>query len=794
MPTLNRHFIGTDNATPELIVRWCQQQWPTHLPSGLLFCVPTSLAMRRLRDALTRAYHAFHGVRFTLPAGLVTYFMSRTMSDIATPTEQLSAWDKVFDWLQTEDAQNLVATWLFPGEKAWLSRPAARYAIAQRFITLRATLAEAVLDFTSTAQHPQTQLLESRERNRWAALEALEAKYRETLSTAGLVDPTDVQLACFQNPTPQSIESQADWRLIVACVPDIMPALSKLFEAAPVCDILIQAEEANADAFTNIGAPAPAYWQHTPLHLPDTAIQIAENPADEAHCIEHFLTQSGSLNPADICLGVLNHEVMPTLTSTFATHDIQIFEPDPIRLTDQPAVRLLQTLFQLHQESRIDFIRPLLSSSEVTNLFDTSYTQLRTDYNELIEQHQPTTLQDALQFTPEDAPLHALLMKIQQWLHQIHADPSEGSRAILTELFGAAHADPVKHAILFSTLETLQQLFQEISTIRLPDTQPSIALLDARLRQITLHPIRGASDCSYEGRLEILWSSAKVFVFSGLNEGLFPDTTFEDAFLPNHFRTQLGLRADHTRIARDAYLLETLCKRIPERNILLICSRINQGGEWLKPSRLFFQCTPEQRKARVQKLFLEAPTKTVPLGATSAIKLTSALDTWAEQPQIKRLSASAIRTFLTAPIDFWIQYVLKLKDTSPLPSGVPENLFGTLIHSTLEQLPKVKSADPTEIEAFLVATFTELFAQQYGTSPNTELLAVRRAGIKRLQSAAQCEAESRLQGWETHYIEGNTRNTSWEVTLDVDGRPITLYGKIDRIDYNASTGTWRIID
>ena len=72
MPTPTRHFIGTSDATPELIVRWCQQQWPTHLPEGLLFCVPTEIPAEMDAETL-HAYllrdkkKAVGKVRFALP-------------------------------------------------------------------------------------------------------------------------------------------------------------------------------------------------------------------------------------------------------------------------------------------------------------------------------------------------------------------------------------------------------------------------------------------------------------------------------------------------------------------------------------------------------------------------------------------------------------------------------------------------------------------------------------------------------------------------------------------------------
>lgn len=794
MPTPTRHFIGTSAATPELIVRWCQQQWPTHLPEGLLFCVPTSLAMRRLRDALTKAYHAFHGVRFTLPAGLVSYFSTTERHTLATPSEQLTAWDKVFDWLQTEDEENLVATWLFPGKKSWLARAASRYTVAQRFIQLRSTLAENILDFSAVAQHPHTKTLEPREKHRWEALAALEAKYREVLTTAQLRDPTDAQLATFREPIAHPIESNLQWRLIIACIPDMMPALEGLFNAAPACDILVQAEPSEADRFTSAGTPDPTYWQQAQLSIADDCIKIAETPIEEAATIEAFLAKSGRVAPSKICLGVLNHEVMPTLTASFAAHGIRIFEPDPIHLSAQPAVRLLQTLFRFFQVHRVDVLVPLLSSPELATFVKSDYTTLRKEYADLIEGHQPTQLADAIGFLPPESPLRALFQQIRHWLQGFANHPCEGARTLLTDLYGTCHTDPVKDAMRFATFDALQQLFEELENIRLDGVVPTLELLNARLNQITLHPIRGAAECSYEGRLEFLWSTAERFALAGLNEGIFPDTQFEDAFLPNQFRSALGLRADHTRLSRDAYLVETLCKRIPAEAICLSCSRINHRGDWLKPSRLFFRCPPKQQKERARKLFLTTPDKKTLSSADTALTLPTAPHTWGSPNPITRLSPSAISTFLMSKLDFWLKYVLKLKDTEALPHGVPANTFGTLIHSALETLPQTASTDPDELNTFLANAFLKAFAEQYGTTPSVELLAVRHAGLKRLARAAELEAASRQQGWQTQFVENGLNNKRWEVKLEIDGTPIILHGNVDRIDKNTHTGQWRIID
>ena len=796
MPKPTLHLIGNDTSAPRQIVQWCLQQWPHALPEGLVFCVPSAQAMRRLRDTLVRAYSAFQGVHFTQPAGLTNYFAHAPSETVATATEQLCVWDRVFDWLAQADSDHLVSQWLFPGKKEWLTRPAARYTVAQRFIKLRATLAEACLDFGGVAAHPQTKLLDARERGRWAALDALETQYREQLAELNLIDPADVQLEIFRHPQALPLEDQTDWRLIVACVPDMMPALHTLLEAAPRCDILVQANPSEVERYTAYGIPDPHYWLQAPLSFSDTSITLAETPADEAACIEHFVARTGTVNPYQICLGVLNRDIMPTLTGTFATHGIRIFEPSPIPLLRQPTTRILQNLFKLARTPHVGLLLPLLTIPEATASVGSNYATLRRALIELIDRHRPATLESALGFAKPDFPEKLFLKQVLRWLETLRQNPCQGARAILIELFGNQTVNPVKDALLFATFEALQQLFSEIEEVRVPNVTPSEALLMTRLSQTALHPIRGTSDTSYEGRFEILWSDAKQFAVAGLNEGIFPDTTFEDTFLPNNFRRKLGLRSDINRISRDAYILETLAGRVDPAYLKLTCSRMNANGDWMKPSRLFFRCDHASRAARAKRFFLDPAAQTLSEGALSSLALASSPAEWLQtHPHtLTRLSPSAIARFLTAPVYYWMEKVLKLVETVPLEDGIQPNVFGTLIHEALEALPETEATTVDALEQMLKATFDQKFYALYGTDPNVELLALRHAAHKRLKQAAAVEAQLRQEGWKTVYRESDTRKGAWEVPVNVEGQWVTLYGQIDRVDYNASTQTWRVID
>ncbi len=792
MGTPTRHLIGRDCAAPQGITRWCRARWPEQLPPGLIFCVPTSLALRRLRDALTRAYGAFQGVRFLTPSALPTLFTPTAPEALATPAEGLRVWDRVVDWLQAIDDDHLVARWLFPGKREWLARPRARYAVARKLIQLRATLAEAGLDFAAVANHPETAALGARECGRWQALDALESKARELLRELKLVDPIDHQLATFRNPAAQPQEVSAEWQLIIACVPDFMPTLATLFAAAPHCDILVQAEADEGDRFDELGRPLPEVWGKQDLHLPDAALRVAETPAEEAATIDRWLDTFETIDPAELALCLLNPEVIPPLTTRLKQHALTIFEPEPISLSTRPPARALKALSALAADPRPDRLFALLSLPEVTAALKAPYAELRAALLETFELHHPQTLSAVARFT-SNAALKVFVAQCVQWMEAFRANAVEGARTFLSELYGARQLDPTRDPLDFATFEALHALFTELSHLRVGGESIPPELLEACLKEVALHPVRQGADCAYEGRLEVLWSEAPLLVLGGLNEGFFPDTAFEDIFLPNHFRRLLGLRNDRTRVARDAYLLATACAMRRAEHLCLTTSRASMRGDWLKPSRLLFQCDAPTQATRARRLFSDPTTRPSEGDATSALRFAENPIRWREAKAPTRLSSSQIKAYLASPLMWWLTYPMRLEDTpDELPEGVSPSLLGNLIHATLAGLKDLpKTAAPLLYEA-LKADFDRRFALQYGATPDIELLAAQNSAHHRLRAMARLEDELSLEGWQTLYTEADTKD--WTTELALPTGSVTLYGQIDRVDYHPSEKIWRVID
>lgn len=792
MPAPTLSFVGRDAAAPALVARWCRARWPERLPQGLFFCVPTSLASRRLRDALTEAYGAFQGVRFLLPSALPTLFAPSPAIPPATPGEMLRVWDGVFDWLREADAESAVARWLFPGRNGWLGRPRARYAVARRLMALRATLAERCLDFGAVAAHPATAALDPRERGRWAALDALECKAREILSGRGLEDPADRQLATLRNPVPQPQETGAAWRLVMACVPDFMPALGSLLRAAPACDILVQARPEEAERFDALGVPRPEWWGEAPLELPGEAIVPAETPADEAARIDAWLDRFGAVDPANLCLGVFDREVMPPLTAVLARHDVRVFAPEPIALAERPPARALRALAALAADGRPEGMLPLMCLPEAPAAVGTDYATLRSAFAALWEGHRPRTLSDAV-FHAGDGPLRDFVERCGAWADAFRANPVGGARAFLTDLYGRRVADPTRDPLLFATFEALHDLLGELAALRVGPGGATPELLAARLADVTLRPVRGGAESAYEGRLEVLWSAAPMLALAGLNEGVFPDTAFDDAFLPNAFRRALGLRNDRTRAARDAYVLATVCAMRTPGRILLLSARANGRGDWLKPSRLLFRCGAEERARRARLLFDEPVSHASAPGVETGLAFAENPVRWGKPSPPTRISASSLRRYLASPLEWWLSDALGLGETAEEPpEGVPGNLFGTMLHAALRRLHGLPGMTPEALTSPLLEAFDAAFAARYGHAPDVELLAAQASAHHRLRAMARLEARFREEGWETVRSEEGTRG--WVHTMDVGGHTVALFGQIDRVDRNRATGAWRVID
>ena len=100
--------------------------------------------------------------------------------------------------------------------------------------------------------------------------------------------------------------------------------------------------------------------------------------------------------------------------------------------------------------------------------------------------------------------------------------------------------------------------------------------------------------------------------------------------------------------------------------------------------------------------------------------------------------------------------------------------------------------DAEEIAAGLSEWLDRLVLRQYGTEPLSAVRVQVEQLRRRLEALAAWQADWTRQGWRIEHVETGPEDGS--AAIEVDGEPMLLRGRIDRIDLNPTTGKRIIFD
>lgn len=354
------------------------------------------------------------------------------------------------------------------------------------------------------------------------------------------------------------------------------------------------------------------------------------------------------------------------------------------------------------------------------------------------------------------------------------------------------------------------------------------------------------------GWLELHMDDAPVAIVTGANEPYLPASVHGDPFLPDSLCARLGLPDNNSRLARDVYYLSAI---LASRKVVhVVAGRRRAEGDPLRPSRLLL-AVPRRELARRVLLFysegggagtgeyglLDAGLQGTEGGLPGPGSSTDA-PAWARRFQlppepviraetpITRLRASDFATILQDPYCFALQRLVGLEPLDDSSRELDPLGFGSLAHDVLQafgQSDQVDSAAADEIQQELDALLDAAVAERFGLASGGG--AVRHGGPlpavlvqveqlrARLHAFARWQAEWFSAGWRVVAVEGVIREHALPparrsgtdsaqsedlpgahgrltVSLEVDQEPFTVTGRIDRIDHNAATGQWAVLD
>jgi RecB family exonuclease len=246
-------------------------------------------------------------------------------------------------------------------------------------------------------------------------------------------------------------------------------------------------------------------------------------------------------------------------------------------------------------------------------------------------------------------------------------------------------------------------------------------------------------------------------------------------------------------------------------NVRLIFGKRSVEGEPLVPSRLLFATGEQHIAERVRRFFAEPVSNTaMPLfgghGVTALPK--DALprgDSSAFHPKeppktgfpFDRIRVTEFRDYLQCPFRYYLRHRLRLDITDDRAEELDGGAFGDLAHRVLKLFGRSEcknSQDTEQIAGYLSRQLDVVVADVYGKALRPVIDVQVEQLRLRLEAFAAAQAKRASEGFEILHVEYSPATPDGSTRIDVDGRPIKIRGRIDRVDFDHNSGKYVLLD
>ena len=809
--SITRKFLDWEkpilhSAADFLMESFCQQEQLAL--DQVIVVVPGSQAGRRLREILlqqTQNQKLSYIPPEILTVGRLPEKLYEAKYPFATDFEQQLAWiqaiqncdpskrEKVFSHLPEEGS---FSEWLQYGSMLW---------------QLHRELAADALDFKEVEAIGQ-KLPAFNEVERWQALAYLQQLYLKTLDDLELWDIQTARLYAIKHK-----ECTTSKQIVLLATADMNQSLRRMLDqVAGQVTSLIAAPESWSDRFDLHGCLIPEVWQDLELDLNEDQIHLANDTSGQADTVlEVVASYNGKFSTDEITIGVADDRAVSQLQRRLQEYQLptrwligrQLSETSPSLLLSS----LQQYLVSRDTERWVQLVRhpDIFSWLESQGLTAGWLTEV----DRYCQTHLPPQLggswlgpnsshqqiRKAFQFI--ETLLQEVLTEMQQCL-DVWAKS-------LMKIFATIYQDRLLDKELPSEAATITACNKIAACLRNQTLLPSelmphlsaeqaVQLILDQLRQESIPAPPDPEAIEFSGWLELPLDDAPALIVTSCNESFLPASSLGDLFLPDLLRQELGLDHNLKRLARDKYAFKLILATREE--VSFIAAKHDSEGNPHPISRLLLSGSLETVAQRIQTLSGDATTTKrtkLPGGLFDSTKGNSEFTIPIPQKlasPIESLRVTAFSDYLRCPYRFYLRHVLELKTVDAKAEELDALAFGSLIHDVLKMFGESELKDSTvenDINEFLQAALNDLARNLYGSSRKAAVNVQLRQLQVRLEAFAEWQASWARQGWQIRHIEVSGQND--QASLEVDGTPFGLRGRIDRIDSNQA-GEWVIFD
>lgn len=653
------------------------------------------------------------------------------------------------------------------------------------------------------------------ERARWEALAQAQEGYREELKSLGLSDPHEARWSALK-----AGEIDLHRRVVLVGVADPNAIVRAVVEREDLeLTALVFAPLELRSAFDEIGALDTDVWRERDIPLDLDLWQVVDKPADQASAALDWIARLGGEQSAEeLTIGVCDEEVAPFLERRLGARGVWARHGAGVTAGETSAVKLLDVVGRYLAAPKFRALATALRHPEleicVSRECDLHDKKGRNrDLAECLDSYYDKHLPDEARGSWIEGEVgtaeHAVEKAYAVFIDHLGELKEKSARSLvewaapvrsfLEKVYTGVSLDPSQEGER-SELEGLRAAILAISEVEsLPAALgggkvhacEALELIHRCAVDVQIPPAPstpGTRTIELLGWLELALDDAQAMIVTGFNEGSVPETVQGHPFLPETLRQSLGLQTNGGRFARDAYTTTLLTKR---KQIGFLSGRRAMEGDPRLPSRLAFQAPESECVERAKHMLrvvgaelAEPPKKFEPPGLPRSSKPAS----------VESMRVTDFRLYIDSPYRYYLIRVLGYETVDDSARELTPRWFGILAHHAVELFGKSKkkdSTDPEEIYDFLVQKLEARVHEQYGEDP-LPAVAVQKEQIKvRYMAFAAWQAKRAAAGWSIVHTEWGPESGGY--LLEVDGEPMKITGRIDRIDRH-SDGRWAILD
>lgn len=814
--SLARHFLGYDAPFLRRAAGWMLDRYTDGEVadcSGVLAVAPGARDGHRLLELLVEQA-AERGVMLipprTLTGGPLPEQLYTPPLPLADAVATKLAW---IDALRHAEPDVLARVAPHPPDPADLP---AWWTLAEVLEQLHGELAAGALRFAEVPDRAQG-LVGFDDAVRWQALAQLQDRYIAALHAAGYADTQHARLDAIA-----AGDCRCDHDILLLATAEGGRALEQMLrQAANTTDItaLIFAPESLADRFNELGWVQEQGWAEAQVPLDEAQVHVVMRPIDQAVAALRVMAgYGGELAAEDITLGVPDAQVVPYLEQQLPGCGVPVRDAAGYPLARTAPVRLLEAVAGYLAEQRHADYAALVRHPDITTwLLDHAadvadiemyLTWLDEYYNDHLQGRvshrwlggeRGEGVRRVYEALHDDALLGGLAgsRRLSQWAGVIVE--------LLVSVYGGRTLDrtvPADRAIIeaCSAVKDIAEQLEALSEALNPECTAgqAAALVVRAIGQKAMGDRSDEPAVEMLGALSLPLDDAAALILTGFNEGAMPTSVNADPFCPDRLRRHLGLVHNGRRYARDCYALTAMLHS--RRRVDLIAGRVSSAGDPLRPSRLLFACDAPTAARRIRHFYGQDPTPTQtftgPLQPGAAQSITLPPQPVIRAPKVlESMRVTDFRQVLADPYRFALERIVGLGGLDDAAAEMDALAFGNLAHDVLHDFGRHGPGDSTderEVAAWLTGALASRAERLFGDDP---LPAVR-------VQLAQLDLRLRaLAAWQARWVERGWRIADSEVgftgqaaAIDVDGKPMYLRGRIDRIDRHTETGQWAVFD